>query len=359
MRIAFRPRYDVACIPAELPPGHPNAAAGRAVMAWWQKRFGPATQRDADFEDWVENASQLQAALRLPAQVRVLRHAGGKTAAPDDTIADILIGSLLRGDPLLTGPHAPLWPNREAEALANRYACTAAFRAQAGRAFELTWSGDREEGDPLTPGLNETVIAMVERGHRDLAVKIVAQAKYAAPVRLEFADTSREAIADALVEALDYSVVHLAGVPDAFLVQEWLPDLADEYRIVMIDGLPVAGAGCIEAHTPLDNQGVAFNPVVEGRRGSGELRSDPELVSRYHAAAIAAAESLRAEARGVPVDMCLDYGCRGDGSIVLIEANPLMNYGLYAIDFGVVLAAIHDAIERRLDGSPERGTPGM
>lgn len=54
-----------------------------------------------------------------------------------------------------------------------------------------------------------------------------------------------------------------------------------EYRMQVIGGEPVCGAGCIERFTPADNRGNRYDPRMEETRNSGRIESHPDIARLY------------------------------------------------------------------------------
>lgn len=139
-----------------------------------------------------------------------------------------------------------------------------------------------------------------------------------------------------LTEALGpliYSLTDGAGV----MVQDAVA-FQDEYRIFIVAGRIVTGAGCIRDRTPAENR-ARFDPVLEPVLGGGRPRRDPAKVRAYRAFA-------QAFARGRSDLTCtLDLGLI-DGRIAVVEMNPLYlgRVGFYACDIQALTDAVLDQI---------------
>lgn len=353
MQVFFRPKFDLARVPpAEAcRPGH------AALVRRWQQEFGltdAQLDRTADLEDWTENAVQLIAArdAGLPVHVvsRSLRLeivASLGADAPDAAVPTIFLGSAGRtADPVFDDPSIRLvWPDMTSVAAAKRYFAHPEFRRAAGRATAVADVPDGEEIPFDDPRAIEPVCLKLlkENGGRplDLLVKVVGEDKYQAPtdLRLEPADDAAR-VKQRLYESLDYTLVAFEGRRDAFLVQEKIP-MQMEYRVIVIDGRPVAGAGCIEHFTPVDcmKASFGFDSRVEVVRGSKDVIVADAVVERYRRDATRIARALTS---GDPKlrDYTLDLATDGKGRTVMVEANPLRNYGLYALDYDRVFRTI-------------------
>lgn len=140
-------------------------------------------------------------------------------------------------------------------------------------------------------------------------------------------DLSLSDVRDPWVSPWDLIMAH-EGKSRAILVAPHV-EMRAEYRLFLVDGHPVTGAGNIESHTPLDHaRGSIFDPKVEGVRGDGEIGRRPDLVDAYVRRGTSLGERLRDEGRGTcALDLALI-----DGRIGIVELNALGNAGLYASD---------------------------
>lgn len=148
-----------------------------------------------------------------------------------------------------------------------------------------------------------------------------------------------------------WTFIRLAGKPATLVIQDWIP-MAYEYRLFVVDGQVVSGAGCIEEHTPYSRvrHSDLFDTRVRGQRGHGiigEQPSDvvdhPDLVRRY----LKAGDEL-AELYGgtVTIDVALNTAT---DDVVLVELNTLPNSGLYASNPDAVYLALAQARDRGYD----------
>lgn len=151
-----------------------------------------------------------------------------------------------------------------------------------------------------------------------------------------------------------YDLALFEGEPDAALVQQRVR-MRYEYRVQVIGGEPVCGAGCVERHTPADNTGERYDPRMEETRNSGRIESHPDIARLYEAFAHEAAHAIRGEVEGPYVmDLYLDDA----GQPHVIELNPQSNSGLYALDMDALLTAIRDNPEQFMPDPKRTATPG-
>lgn len=131
----------------------------------------------------------------------------------------------------------------------------------------------------------------------------------------------------------------LDGKPDAWQAQAWVP-MFDEYRLFVVDGELVAGAGCVEEFTPLEHRGQQFDTRVRDRRGrlqpgSQSISADAASVEEL----VAFATPIARERGGTFV---LDVAHGTDGPLV-VEGNDISNAGVFAADPRAIYAALRDA----------------
>lgn len=120
-------------------------------------------------------------------------------------------------------------------------------------------------------------------------------------------------------------------------------NMFNEYRIFVVNGVPVSGSGCIEVDTPLNHvSGVDFSTTVETVRNKGDMHEDGNLIEQYRLFASKVASEITVETEGNLMNYVLDVaqisGVNGD-SIGIVELNELNNSGLYAIDIEKVVKA--------------------
>lgn len=151
-----------------------------------------------------------------------------------------------------------------------------------------------------------------------------------------------------------YDLALFEGEPDAVLVQQ-KARMRYEYRVQVIGGKPVCGAGCIERFTPADNRGDRYDPRMEETRNNGRIESHPGIARLYEAFAHEAAHAIRGEVEGPYVmDLYLDDAGRPH----VIELNPQSNSGLYALDMDALLTAVGDNPEQFMPDPKRTAKPG-
>lgn len=149
---------------------------------------------------------------------------------------------------------------------------------------------------------------------------------------------------DPVEDGLGMTLIRREGDRGAFMVAAHVP-MCHEYRIFVVDGVPVSGAGCIEEHTPLDRvpgSGPFSTLTRADRRDDDEV---PEhrygtVRTMIEAARPIAAALAEAGAPHCVVDMAVtDEAAVTDQAVgsasqrpVLVEVNTIENAGLYASD---------------------------
>lgn len=222
-----------------------------------------------------------------------------------------------------------------AERLADRYPVLAAFAVHAGRDVVAVSHAERHSA------LVDAVYGRFAVGDEVVRVKIVARPKYGMYLVARPAVLSRDAVRDALWAELGYALEHLCDLPDAFLVQQEVP-MRYEYRLFVVAGRPVAGAGCVDRHTPLNCRAAPFDDAVEEVRGNRRVRTVPGVVEGLVRFGTRVAAQVAAEEPRLS-EYTLDVAVGHDGRPLVVEMNGLRNSGLYACDPAPVVAALIDA----------------
>jgi hypothetical protein len=120
------------------------------------------------------------------------------------------------------------------------------------------------------------------------------------------------------------------------LVQEFV-EMTYEYRLFVVDGRVVTGAGCIPWKTPLDNTAL-YDPDMVEHRGDTDL-AGPQIsnlrLDQYLAFASEAVDQLGGGTFVLDVAMI-------DGQVGIVELNPMRlgQVGLYAADVRALVDAV-------------------
>lgn len=128
------------------------------------------------------------------------------------------------------------------------------------------------------------------------------------------------------------------------MVQDLVP-MRHEYRIMVINGTPITGAGRIEHTTPLDNE-APFDPKMVATP-DGAVEHDQARADRYQAFARMFANETKLQ------NYSLDL-CEIEGDAAVVELNPMQpgRLGLFAIDIDLFADAVVSLTTPRLQLQP-------
>jgi hypothetical protein len=206
-------------------------------------------------------------------------------------------------------------------------------------------------GDPATD-----VLSWLASRHRDHGVKlgVVKAATKKGGIWVVELDDDPEVIGRRLLEEMDWGYILLEGATNGVLAQDALK-LHWEYRLFVVDGEVVSGAGCVEEFTPLDRNAHSgsFDTRVRRTRGTLDQRDRSPVEDRPDIAKqlIDFGRNVAGQHGGtVVIDVALNADATGadnpNGTPVVIELNGMSNSGLYASNPWVVMAALMTAKDR-------------
>jgi hypothetical protein len=137
-------------------------------------------------------------------------------------------------------------------------------------------------------------------------------------------------------EALDAMVYSFIDEEACLLVQEYVA-MTYEYRLFVVDGQVVTGAGCIPWKTPLDNTALYDPAMIEHRTDTkvgGPAMSNLRL-DQYLSFASEAVDQLGGGSFVLDVAMI-------NGEVAIVELNPMRlgQVGLYAANVNALVNAI-------------------
>ena len=301
----------------------------RSVVRAWMEHVEPyvSPMGPADYEDWAEQAVRLESGLRILPEDTIIAIRVGKMRSYDRSgkmvknTEDIMHRAQLG---YITSPPTPdafMEPYNEI----NQYANLNSVTSRLNRDWCLLPSNESTIRSKITSMLAEhDAIWLKDMIHpKILMVKITDQGFFNS---------------DAW-EAIMWECVRSEGLDSVFLLQEDV-DIRNETRFFIIDGRPVTGAGCIEANTPLQNDGSAYDHKTEDVRGSGDQYGSDIIESQLLPFVREAAKDVTNES-GVP-HYVMDVGLV-NGNPGIIELNPIMNAGLYAVNMDALVTAMRDS----------------
>lgn len=324
-------------------PGTPEVEARkRTLLGLWSWMIAPVTDHgDGDVEDFYEQAARLEAMLSEvdPGDVWIDAHDGSGLARLASTAMTV---------PLADVAHLPRYGSQDrsqewalalaGERAADAYAGLESFRRNAGR--RVVVCGHNTDSGPQ---LTDTVFDLAGAAGAWVLVK-ATRAKHGFWVLHVPEAATRDMVAEQLVDATEWELVRAEGQPGAFLVQDWVT-MQYEYRLFIVDGVPVTGAGAIEEHTPLNNS-APFNTGVRRDRHEGTMVVErQDIVSRLVEFGRMVAVEVAAEKPEL-TGYVLDVALGRSGKPLVVEINSLLNSGLYASDPRLVvraLARVHGA----------------
>lgn len=197
------------------------------------------------------------------------------------------------------------------------------------------------------PGDVSDWFAALKRSHPGQTWGVLKDARHKCGLWKVLLDTDPEVVRDRIGEAMGWAAVFLEGRRDTLFAQQWI-DMGWEYRLFVVDGMVVAGAGRVVENTPLDGrEHVRFDPAMREtaetfHRLPSPVMSMPSLAEDY-------AQFCRTilEGDGVSGTMVVDVATdRATGDPVVVEVNSLPNAGLYAADVWAATEALMDATDR-------------
>ena len=330
--------------PRECPPDVMDAP--EAYRAAWERHVRKVTPGDGAPEDWREQAARLEAAIRILPGPHV-RVAGRPYEGPDPMM--LAHYGVVRIRPYMDQLTLPA-------SNAGRWDLMPALRPFLGRDVRsVACDGDMIDAAvhgmlDRHPGSGVVAKFMLRSKRLPLAV-IDPDGTF---MQTDECGGEPERTPFAAWRWAGYDLALFEGETDAVLVQQ-RTRMRYEYRVQVIGGEPVCGAGCVERFTPADNRGDRYDPRMEGTRNDGRIESHSDIARLYEAFAHEAAHALRGEVEGPYVmDLYLDDA----GQPHVIELNPQSNSGLYALDMDALLTAIRDNPEQFMPDPSRGGMPG-
>lgn len=311
---------------------HRLPEAARSDIYAYERATGKVTPSETgDDELFLEDVHRLASVRKHVDEDRIWLRAGTRVtnlATGEEFTGDL--DNLFRWGPL-SRDDENLWPH-PVEALAGRYADLTPFTRNAGRKVKLV-SGDRAD---LIAAIDEV------RGPSGKVVVKVNYRKYA----IFTLDLSEHPSTDAALwaeEDLGWTLIHLEGQPDSFLVQEHV-EMTFERRYFVVDHIAVASAGCVEEYHPYSRVGVRFDPRARRHRHAGEdiIWADRQAEALNAFAREVVAEFKRSPWGSTLTEYVLDVAFGPDGSPLVVELNGIRNSGLYASDHGAVIQRLTD-----------------
>lgn len=265
--------------------------------------------KTTDREDFIEDKIQLSTAMQ--SGVPVLK----------GNITEIEQGDIIIGNGVSDGQYKDIqaYPRVDQISKAAKYHQHKTFLKYAGREI-IQCKFDLQELVQASVSLGgNCVIKNMSRAKASMIGKIYAQTHR----------TSEEQIMD----IYQYSLIQLEG--DEAIAQEFI-NMNYEYRVFVVNGVPITGAGCIEGNTPLENY-LIFDSKLQKIRGESSSSIQQKAATRYWNFANEVTPQFEKE--GV-LDYTLDLFIDDNDNIGIIELNPIHRSGFYAINYDLLFKAI-------------------
>lgn len=308
------------------------------LLALWKNHI-PATDGDGegDYEDFVEQAFRLEAALDAFGADNVWL----VTSLNTKTAVNACTGEARPVADLQHLPRYGVQPNRyhqeidmEQAHLAGAYYRYEAFRSRAGRRLAVCGFGLEGRGTEL----GEVLAGWSAEGVRKVFAKSVEAKLFAFGTDLPEGFRAEQA-GSLMYQELDCGAMWLDGLPEAIIAQEFVT-MEYEYRVFVVDNAVTTAAGCIEEFTPLDNQGDRFdNQLRRNRAARTPVAAQPPMAAFLLDFARDAVDALTLEVPEL-TDYVIDVALGPDGAPLIVELNSLLNSGLYASRPGLVSRAL-------------------
>lgn len=197
----------------------------------------------------------------------------------------------------------------------------------------------------------ELILSRARAGVKKVVLKLAASKTGMCTLDLTESMNAEDVHAQLFAGDVGWSLISLVGRRNSILLQDWIP-LSYEYRLFVVDGKIISGAGCVEEFTPYNriSTDALFDYRVRGNRGNeitagqpSEVIKDVALIEAY----LETGSDIVAHYDGTVVfDLALVERDGEMDQIVLIEMNTLPNSGLYASNVDAVYEALSVAFDR-------------
>ena len=310
--------------PSEPLPSHP-------AFETWEQFIGDIVPGDGDYEYFVEEAFRLHSAVTSfgPENIWLSHFYGEKTGQAQNLsteewkdVDELELSGAAHYGAIPGNAHSP-W-NRNS---VDDYCVLETFKKNSGR---ITGVGGFNDLPDDSSSMANTLTLIKESGATQALLK-----RRHAKLPLLSANLEDWNVGDSVISTLDpdsgWGLINDEGVKDTYLVQEVIP-MRYEYRMFVINGKIVTGAGCVEELTPLDNEGEAFDSRMREERSyecPSPVENRPDLLSRF----LEFAEQVVAEMtmeRPKFDRYVLDVALGKNDEPVIVEFNSESNSGFFA-----------------------------
>lgn len=321
--------------PKESLPAHP-------MFDTWEKFIAPITPSDGDYEYFVEEAFRLHCAVTSFGAENVwLAHHFDEHAGQVQNLISREWKSLSEMEATGAGRYGALPGGvHESHSEVDDYCVWETFQKYAGRITGIGGFCDRADGDST---MEDVLTVIAESGAKAALLKRRKAKLPLLPVTLQ-SWTENPSVMDALDSDYGWSLIKDEGLSGVYLVQEVIP-MRYEYRMFVINGELVTGAGCVEDFTPLDNEGEAFDSRMRDDRSlhvecPSPIESRPDLLQKYLTFAEKVVKELAVE-HPEHDRYVLDVATSTNGETVIVEFNGESNAGFYACNPMLITEALN------------------
>lgn len=330
--------------PIPAPRASPPAGQDRfdQLVALWSRHV-PAHPGDGegDYEDFVEQAVRLEAALEtfgadnvwlvISTDIGTAVNAGTGETCPAETL-----DHLPRYGTQPSRRHADI--DMEQARLASAYYRYDAFLSRAGRRLAVCGFGLEGSGVEL----GDVLAGWAKEGTRRAFLKSVEVKQFAFPADLPEGFRAEHG-GRIVYDALDCGAMRFDGQRESLIAQEFV-QMDYEYRVFVVGNTVVTAAGCIEEFTPLDNQGHRCDHQLRRhRQAKSPVEVAPDVAGVLTGFARNAVDALALEVPEL-TDYVIDVAIGPDGEPLIVELNSLLNAGLYASRPDLVTRAMVAAV---------------
>lgn len=323
-RAARTPSWTVCVVPVP----YPGCDAPASYLDAWRRYVDPelTVTADADREDWLEQAARLEAGVRLLGDGTIVRVYGNRPMRTDGTsVSEDMLAGLPHFGCIMRTPTGDYMTDPSG---GNRYCRSMTVRGLMRRRTRLV---------PVDATAVRTAVRELDADSPlGVTVKYVRREKTLPLVHVPHGggfDAARW---------LDWEEVRFDGDTDGVLVQETVR-MEYEYRMFIVNGEPVCGAGCVEENTPVDNH-ATFDSMMQRTRNASPVETRADIAERYRRFAFHAARIIHEEGIITPAYV-MDVAMI-DGQPGIVELNGSANAGLYALDMTALVTAMRDHPEQ-------------
>jgi len=342
----------------DFPVRHSSRFSTRFDDIWpkhLEQIFGACANADADREDWLEAVYRATSILdaceannvalwTVDANDRLIPandHARACAEANIDVLYDFSTFPP-RSAARMRLPLCTVFPKNL------NYGLNAGFIAHAGRDFVMC-NNDPDKDEPGFEGdrrLNHISEVIKQFAGREILWKQMTGPPKSYP--LETIDLTHlkpgQNASSRMSDDTQMAMVHLGGMS----ALQAKVKMICEYRMFVIDGKVVTGAGCVESMTPNERSLHDFDDMMEEQRNRSQMNARPLLRDRMvNAAQMFVADILNApESEAYAPGFVMDLYLGEDNAIHIVEINPVMRSGLYASNPKLIFdAAVRYVVE--------------